>query len=107
MIAEVLVTFHTVGYNQTFTTDQQNLKSKDLENKGFDEFYFGSIISKDSDSRILQQSSNKKQAFEQAIKTSFGSFIYQDSAFGNFLLPVIPRIPPPEGQSEPPIMELD
>ena len=37
-----------------------------------------------------------EKALDQANKTSFGYFIYQDSSFGNNLLPVIPRISPPE-----------
>jgi len=33
-------------------------------------------------------------ALETAAKTSLGNFIHQDSAFGNVILPVIPRLPP-------------
>ena len=40
-------------------------------------------------------SSNQRKALEEANKTSFGYFITQDSSFGNLILPVIPRIPPP------------
>ena len=40
-------------------------------------------------------SSNQRKALEEANKTSFGYFITQDSSFGNLVLPVIPRIPPP------------
>jgi len=36
------------------------------------------------------------RALETANKTSFGFFIHTDSAFGNVILPVIPRIPPPK-----------
>ena len=42
-----------------------------------------------------QMSSNQRKALEEANKTSFGYFITQDSSFGNLILPVIPRIPPP------------
>lgn len=35
------------------------------------------------------------RALETASKTSYGYFIQTDSAFGNVILPVIPRIPPP------------
>ena len=42
-----------------------------------------------------QLSSNQRKALEEANKTSFGYFITQDSSFGNLILPVIPRIPPP------------
>ena len=35
------------------------------------------------------------RALETANKTSYGYFIHTDSAFGNVILPVIPRIPPP------------
>ena len=42
-------------------------------------------------------SSNNQQraAMEVASKSSFGFFIPQDSSFGNFILPVIPRISVP------------
>jgi len=43
----------------------------------------------------LQLSSNQRMAMEQANKSSFGYFVPQDSLFGNLILPVIPRIPPP------------
>jgi len=36
------------------------------------------------------------RALETANKTSSGYFIHTDSAFGNVILPVIPRIPPPK-----------
>jgi len=36
----------------------------------------------------------QRTALESANKTSFGFFIPQDSAFGNIILPVIPRIQP-------------
>ena len=36
------------------------------------------------------------RALETANKTSYGFFIHTDSAFGNVILPVIPRIPPPK-----------
>jgi len=35
-------------------------------------------------------------ALEAANKTSLGYFIHQESAFGNVILPVIPRIPKPQ-----------
>jgi len=35
-------------------------------------------------------------ALEAAHKTSLGYFIHQESAFGNVILPVIPRIPKPQ-----------
>lgn len=38
----------------------------------------------------------QKAAMDMANKTSFGHFIPQDSSFGNLILPVIPRIPPPQ-----------
>ena len=43
------------------------------------------------------QVSNNQQraAMEVAQKTSYGYFIPQDSSFGNFILPVIPRLNPP------------
>ena len=43
----------------------------------------------------LQLNSNQRMAMEQANKSSFGYFVPQDSLFGNLILPVIPRIPPP------------
>jgi len=36
------------------------------------------------------------RALETANKTSSGYFIHTDSAFGNVILPVIPRLPPPK-----------
>jgi len=36
----------------------------------------------------------QRTALETANKTSYGFFIPQDSAFGNIILPVIPRIQP-------------
>jgi len=36
----------------------------------------------------------QRTALESANKTSYGFFIPQDSAFGNIILPVIPRIQP-------------
>jgi len=36
----------------------------------------------------------QRQAIDQANKNSFAFFIPQDSAFGNVILPVIPRFPP-------------
>lgn len=38
--------------------------------------------------------SGQRSALEAANKNSFGFFIPQDSAFGNIILPVIPRIQP-------------
>lgn len=38
--------------------------------------------------------SGQRTALEAANKNSFGFFIPQDSAFGNIILPVIPRIQP-------------
>ena len=35
-------------------------------------------------------------ALEAANKTSLGYFIHQESAFGNVILPVIPRLPKPQ-----------
>jgi len=35
----------------------------------------------------------RQSAVELANKTSLGYFIHQDSAFGNVILPVIPRLP--------------
>ena len=35
-------------------------------------------------------------ALEAANKSSLGYFIHQESAFGNVILPVIPRIPKPQ-----------
>lgn len=40
----------------------------------------------------------RQTALEAASKTSLGYFIHQDSAFGNVILPVIPRLPPPKAQ---------
>lgn len=49
-------------------------------------------------------SSNNQQraAIEVATKSSFGFFIPQDSSFGNFILPVIPRISAPTPTSATP-----
>ena len=49
----------------------------------------------DSSQSPQQMNSNQRKALEEANKTSFGYFITQDSSFGNLILPVIPRIPPP------------
>ena len=49
----------------------------------------------DSSQGTQQMNSNQRKALEEANKTSFGYFITQDSSFGNLILPVIPRIPPP------------
>ena len=43
----------------------------------------------------LLLSTTQRAALDQAAKSSFGYFIAQDSSFGNTILPVIPRIPPP------------
>jgi len=32
----------------------------------------------------------------QVTQNSFGYFVQQDSAFGNFILPVLPRLEPPK-----------
>jgi len=39
-------------------------------------------------------SGQRQTALESANKTSLGFFIHQDSAFGNVILPVIPRLQP-------------
>lgn len=36
----------------------------------------------------------QRQALQHAHTTSFGYFVAQDSSFGNFILPVIPRLEP-------------
>ena len=41
-----------------------------------------------------------KKAFDEATKSTFGYFVYQDSSYGNTLLPVIPRFPLPEEKLE-------
>jgi len=43
--------------------------------------------------------SGQRSALEAANKSSFGFFIHQDSAFGNIILPVIPRIQPKPGSA--------
>lgn len=43
---------------------------------------------------------SRQSALESANKTSLGYFIHQDSAFGNVILPVIPRLPPKTTQSK-------
>jgi len=42
----------------------------------------------------LTSSQRQSAAVDSATKTSLGYFIHQDSAFGNVILPVIPRLPP-------------
>jgi len=42
----------------------------------------------------LAQGQRQSAALDSATKTSLGYFIHQDSAFGNVILPVIPRLPP-------------
>ena len=49
---------------------------------------------------IKNQKILDKQAFDDSIKTTFGYFIYQDSSYGNTLLPVIPRISSPDEETE-------
>ena len=49
---------------------------------------------------ITNQKILDKQAFDDSIKTTFGYFIYQDSSYGNTLLPVIPRISPPDTETD-------
>lgn len=40
------------------------------------------------------QSSRERVALAHALNNSFGYFISQDSAFGNLILPVLPRVSP-------------
>eukprot|EP00057_Strongylocentrotus_purpuratus_P030152 XP_780846.2 PREDICTED: SOSS complex subunit C [Strongylocentrotus purpuratus] len=48
------------------------------------------------DPQEAQMSANKQQqALQHAHTNSSAYFITQDSSFGNLILPVIPRIPPP------------
>ena len=43
-----------------------------------------------------------KKNFDETIKNTFSYFIYQDSNYGNTLLPVIPRFPLPDEKTEVP-----
>ena len=43
---------------------------------------------------VTDGAGGRQSAVELANKTSLGYFIHQDSAFGNVILPVIPRLPP-------------
>jgi len=43
---------------------------------------------------VSEGAGGRQSAVELANKTSLGYFIHQDSAFGNVILPVIPRLPP-------------
>lgn len=72
------------GYRRNDSTDLSNIASNYAAG-------FGTIGNKDNEHFFSGGSSNKKQVFEQAVKTSFGHYIYQDSSFGNTILPVIPR----------------
>ena len=48
-----------------------------------------------------QVSNNQqKAAMKAALESSYGYFIPQDSSFGNFILPVIPRLPNPNANNE-------
>merc|ERR1711976_193695 len=42
-----------------------------------------------------QSNNQQRAAMEVATKSSYGFFIPQDSSFGNFILPVIPRLSAP------------
>lgn len=42
----------------------------------------------------LTASQRQSAALDSVTKSSLGYFIHQDSAFGNVILPVIPRLPP-------------
>ncbi|XP_068242054.1 SOSS complex subunit C homolog isoform X2 [Palaemon carinicauda] len=37
---------------------------------------------------------SQRSSLVQATSSSFGYFIHQDSSFGNFILPVLPRLEP-------------
>lgn len=95
------------GPSQCILNDQQDLKQRDFETKVFYGADFSNITSKGNGQSNLQGRLNGKQAFDKAVKTSFGYYIYEDSAFGNSILPVIPRFPPTEVSSEPPVIDLD
>jgi len=74
------------GYRRNDSTDLSNISSNYAAG-------FGTIVNKDNEHFFSGGSSNKNQAFEQAVNTSFGYYIPQDSSFGNTILPVIPRFP--------------
>jgi len=38
----------------------------------------------------------QRSGMNQVTQNSFGYFVQQDSAFGNFILPVLPRLEPPK-----------
>ena len=78
--------YNPVGYTRNDSTDISNIASNYAAG-------FGTISNKDNEHFFSGGSSNKNQAFEQAVKTSFGYYIPQDSSFGNTILPVIPRFP--------------
>ena len=64
---------------------------------------FGTALKESSSSNDSKnQKILDKKAFDEATKTSFGYFVYQDSSYGNTLLPVIPRFPLPDEKSEVP-----
>lgn len=46
-----------------------------------------------TDGHIAGNSSSQRQA-QQNTSASFGYFVSQDSSFGNFILPVLPRLEP-------------
>jgi len=48
-----------------------------------------------------QRNARVAQALQAANTNSVGFFVPQDSSFGNLILPVLPRIPPPEFKAEP------
>lgn len=98
----------TGGWNQSNHIDHLNLIPKDSTTpKENSEVDFETITNKNNSPATQLLEDSKKQAFEQAVKSSFGYFIYQDSAFGNSILPVIPRISPIEVKPNPPIIDLD
>ncbi|KAL7631012.1 UNVERIFIED_CONTAM: hypothetical protein RMT77_018700 [Armadillidium vulgare] len=64
--------------------------SQALNNPGASQQHMGWQSGTDGHIAGNSQRSNLLQATSQ----SFGYFIHQDSAFGNFILPVLPRLEP-------------